>query len=160
MCYSVMNPTYMNTIIKVLLLSLIPTLGYAQKNANGLYLEVEEERCYYSELKLANTKINVCVLDHPLIGIEEFKEVGPLEDNALLGIRKFSITMSDEAKKKLAIMSKIYTGKNFAFVLDDEVICVMEVIGEITSGKFTVTEKIEHSSLKEVVKKLHEDHGL
>lgn len=144
----------------VLLFFILPWSIFAQKNADGLYLEVQEDRCYYSELKLVNTKTNICVLDNPLIGVEEFKEVGPIEENDLLGTRKFSIMMTDEGKKKLAIMSKIYTGKNFAFVLDDEVVCVMEVKGEIRSGKFTVSEKIQYSSLKDVAEKLKEKHNL
>ncbi|WP_420583042.1 hypothetical protein [Reichenbachiella sp.] len=150
----------MKFYLSLLLLFNVPLATIAQKNADGLYLEVEEERCYYSKLKLANTKTTVCVLDNPLIGVEEFVDVGPIEENELLGIRKFSVLMSEEGKKKLAIMSKIYTGKNFAFVLDDEVVCVMEVIGEIKSGKFTVTEKTHHSSLKEVREKLKADYDI
>lgn len=150
----------MTKVLNVLCLLLIPLYSYSQKNADGLYLEVQEERCYYSELKLANTKTSVCVLDNPLIGVEQFKEVGPMEENEILGTRKFSIMMSDEGKKKLAIMSKIYKGKNFAFVLDNEVICVMEVKGEIKTGKFTVIEKFQDSSLKDVLKKLKAEHNL
>lgn len=150
----------MSNHIYTLFFLIIPIVSFSQKNADGLYLEVQEERCYYSELKLANTNTSICVLDNPLIGVEEFKEVGPIEENELLGTRKFSIMMSDEGKKKLSIMSKIYTGKSFAFVLDNEVICVMEVKGEIRSGKFTVIEKIHYSSLKKVREKLKADFDL
>lgn len=147
----------MNKILYILILMLIPKLATAQKNADGLYLEVEEDKCYYSKLKVANTNSTVCVLDNPLISAEEFKAIGRLYENPLNNMREFSVTLSESGKEKLSNLTQLYVGRNFAFVLDQNVVCLMEVKGKINSGKIIVSERLRDSSLKNVRQKLIEE---
>jgi preprotein translocase subunit SecD len=146
----------MNNLLKVLFLLFIPMLSFSQRNDDGVYLEIEEVRCSYNKLRLANTNTFVCILDNPIITVDDFKEVGPFEVDTKNNIRAFSIMMSAEGSKKLATITRLYSGKNLAFVVNNKVVCLMKVNGEITSGKFTVTEDISHSSLKYVHKKIKE----
>lgn len=144
----------MKAFFKILILSLIPVLSFSQKNADGVYLEVEDENCLYNQLRLKNTEEFICILDNPLITVNDFKAVSPLEENIQKNTREFSILMNKDGKRKLSSISKLYRGKHLAFVVDNEVICLMLVKGEIINGKFKVLEDLNYSSLKQVHKKM------
>ena len=146
----------MNNLIKVLFLLFIPMFSFSQRNNDGVYLEIEEIRCWNNKLRLANTETFVCISDNPIITVDDFKEVGPIEVDTQNNTRAFFIMMSAEGSKIFATITKLYSGKNLAFVVNNEVVCLMKVNGVITSGKFTVIEDIDHSSLKYIHKKIKE----
>ena len=141
-------------MMKILIFLLIPALSFAQKYNDGIYLEMEGKRCANKKLRLLNTESLVCTSHKPFITADEFKDISPLEVDQLESIRKFSILLSEEGSKRLTEVSRIYLGKNFAFISDDQVICLMKVDGVITTGKVIVKEDLSDSSLKYIYKKI------
>ena len=141
-------------LLKVFLFFLIPVFSFCQGKEDGIYLEIEGKRCSYKKVRSLNRETQVCVSDKPFITINDFQEISPLEVDKIKGIRKFSIKLSKEGTKKLTSISKIYLGKNLAFIVNNRVVCLMEVYGVITSGQVMVIEDLTDSSLKRVYKKI------
>ena len=141
-------------LFKVLLFFLIPAFTYCQGKDDGIYLEIEGKRCSYKKVRSLNKETQVCVSDKPFLTINDFQEISPLEVDKIKGIRKFSINLSKEGSNKLTSLSKIYLGKNLAFIVNNRVICLMKVYGVITSGKVMVTEDLTDSSMKRLYNKI------
>lgn len=133
--------------LKILLLLLIPAFLHAQVSEDGIYLEIEGKRCLFKNIKLMNSETFACVSDQPIISFDQFEDIGAIEADYEKGIRKFSITLSEEGSKRLTTISKIYEGKNLALVTNNRAICLMNVPGVITSGKVIVTEDLNDASL-------------
>lgn len=136
--------------LKILLLLLLPAFLHAQVSEDGIYLEIEGKRCLFKNIMLLNSETSVCISDRPIITFDQFEDIGVIEADYEKGIRKFSITLSEEGSKRLTTITKIYEGKNLAFVTNNQAICLMNVHGVITSGKVIVTEDLSESSLQYV----------
>jgi preprotein translocase subunit SecD len=138
----------MKTILfNIFLLSFFPIIAFSQSDNNGVYLEFEEKGCSYKKVRLLNTKKFVCISDKPVISIDDYDKISKIEFDTVSNMRKFEITLSEKGSEKLVAISKLYAGKNLAFVVDDEVMCLMKVPGVISNGKITVTEDPRHSFL-------------
>lgn len=142
--------------LKILLLLFIPLSSFSQKTVDGIYPEIEEKNCSFNSIRLLNTKTKVCISERPIITTEDFKEISPLESDKKRNVREFSITLSEKGREKLAAISKVYSGKNLAFVTDNQAICLMKIHGAITSGKVIVKEDLGYSALKYIHQKIKE----
>ncbi len=137
-------------IFKIFLLSFFPLISFSQSDNDGVYLEFEEKGRSYKKINLLNAEKYVCISDKPVINTGDYDNIGKIEFDSVSNMRKFEINLSEEGSKKLVAVSKLYAGKNLAFVVDDEVICLMKVPGVISNGKIIVTEDPRHSYLQKV----------
>lgn len=135
-------------LLNIFLLSFFTFVSFSQSDNDGIYLEFEEKRCSYKKVKMLNAERFVCVSDKPVVNTGDYDKISNMEIDSVSRIRKFEITLSEEGSEKLLEISKIYVGKNLAFVVDDEVICLMKVPGVISSGKIIVGEDLIYSSLQ------------
>ncbi|SMG43998.1 hypothetical protein SAMN05661096_03082 [Marivirga sericea] len=143
-------------LLKIFLLSFLPVICFSQSDKDGVYLEFEEKGCSYKKIKLLNAKKVVCISDKPIINTGDYASISKIEFDSASNMRKFEIILSEEGSEKLAAVSKLYTGKNFAFVVDDEVVCLMKVPGVISNGKIIVTEDPRFSSLQKTYRNVKE----
>ena len=129
-------------------MSFCPLISFSQNENDGVYFEFVEKACSYKKVKLLNAQKFICISENPIINISDYDAVGKLEIDKKSKMQKFEITLSEEGSEKLVAISKLYAGKNLAFIVDDEAICLMKVKGVISSGKIIVTEDMGYSSLQ------------
>ncbi|HET8860256.1 SecDF P1 head subdomain-containing protein [Marivirga sp.] len=136
-------------LLNIFLLSFFTFFSFSQSDNDGVYLEFEGKGCSYKKVKLLNSERYVCISDKPVVNTGDYDKISKIEIDSVSNMRKFEITLSEEGSEKLLEISKIYVGKNLAFVVDDEVICLMKVPGVISNGKIIVTEDPGYSSLQQ-----------
>lgn len=142
------------SLLVVSLFLLVPTLMFSQRMTDGFYCEVNERRCRYNKVKIINTKKKVCILDEPLITVDEIIWVGEPIIDTQNSRRTIKIKLSEKGTTKLAAISEINFGNNLAFVLGSKVICLLKLNGPKRIGEITVEEDVKESTLEYVYNKL------
>lgn len=137
-------------IFRILLLSFFPLLSFSQNESNGLFIELKEKPCIYKNVNLLNTKKNICISENPIITVKDYTEISQIEIDKKNKIREFQIKLSEKGNEKLEALNTLYKGNNLAFVVDNEVVCLMKVRGLINVGKIIVYEDVNQSSIQKV----------
>lgn len=129
--------------------------SYAQQRTDGVYLTNVENRCVTKKVKQLNRETLICISEKSVISVDDFKWVSGVNKDTKTNTSVFAITLSEQGQKKLLAISKIYSGKKLAFVVQNKVVCLMKINGVIESGKIIVSEDIQYSSLKQIRRRIN-----
>lgn len=137
-------------IFRIFLLSFLPLISFSQNDNSGLYIELKEKPCLYKKINLLNTQKNICISENPIITVKDYTEISQIEIDKKNKTRKFEIKLSEKGNKKLEAINTLYKGNNLAFIVNNEVVCLMKVKGLINIGKIIVSEDVNQSSIQNV----------
>ena len=118
----------------------LPEAGLAQGINDGIYFIMDEGRCRDNKVKLLNARGRICVPDKPVIPLDEIEQVGEISVNDHTGLRHLPLQLSVTGTEKLAAVTKIYQGRQLAFLLDGKVVSILRIKQAIVSGKLQLME--------------------
>jgi hypothetical protein len=129
----------------------------SQEINDGIYFKIDERKCMFTKIKIKDSSTSICIPNSPIFPFEEIVAVGNLETDDQTGIRTLLLQLSKRGKKRLAVISKVYLGENLAFVFDNKVFFLLKIDKVISSGRISLEEKVQGSSLQPIREAIEEE---
>ena len=133
-----------------------PSLSYEQGQINGIYYILDEGRCLDNEVKQVDISGVICILDKPLLTVEDISEMSKPVEDVEQGVRSLTIRLSEEGGKKLSLVTEMYPGEQLALVLDNIVVFILTIERTITSGEIVLKEGLKGKTLDYTYRTLQE----
>jgi hypothetical protein len=147
-------------LLAITMFSLFPAISLSQVENDGFYIEIDEGRCLYNRVKTFNSRKSVCLIDHPIISTEEIVWMSEPKVDRFRRVRTLRFRFSEKGTDKLKIISKIYSEKNLAFVIDGGVICMLKLAGIKQQAIIEINEPLEDDALEYIYRKIKEKNKL
>ncbi|MEQ8243805.1 hypothetical protein [Fulvivirga sp.] len=122
--------------------SIQPTIS----DNEGLYLPLGEKTCYYQELKYKDEVY--CIPEVPLIPVKHFKKIGALRSAGPMDF--FDVDIDKQGTKKLYLLQENLKGLSLAFVMNEEIIGMIELDDKNSSHQIRFYSVGFEAPLKEI----------
>jgi hypothetical protein len=121
-------------------------------DSDGLYLPIDEQSCDFKELQFKNKAY--CIPEKPLISVYHFKKIGMLKSAGKIDF--FDVDIDKAGTKKLFLLQENLKGLDLAFILNDQIIGMIELDDNNSSHQMRFYSIGFDTPLKEVHDQLEE----